>query len=359
MLPISAMDALSAAISRWKRLLFTDFRFGRLLKLGFITLLAELSGGGTSGGNNFSGRNSAFDKLPHLSHAFRAEMFLFFVIGALIFFVIGIVIFYLSCRAKFAEFYIAASGDTRVGPPWRAFGRQTWRLFWTTFVLHLIALFVLASVALPIVLMMKHHGVFAGQISLRQMLAMFLLLLPLFFAWILAVQFAQMIIRDFMLPSWAMQDASVGQSWQIARAVIESDGKAFAGYTLVKVGMHIGIGIASILAFVAAMLVSAIPLVGIGMAIFLPLQHAGTQGKVLMVLLLAALAVLAFAWILLLVCAIIGSAQLIFQCYAVEWFAARYPPLAALMYPPPPAPPGEIPPPPPPEIPPMSAYPAT
>jgi hypothetical protein len=42
------------------------------------------------------------------------------------------------------------------------------------------------------------------------------------------------------------------------------------------------------------------------------------------------------AWILLMVCVFFGAPVLLFQCYAVEWVAGRYPPLGNWMYPPPP-----------------------
>jgi hypothetical protein len=346
MFPMTATDALNAALPRWKRLLFADFSFGRLLKLGFIALLAEFSGGGASWNYSSPRSSPAWQKLAQLPHAIHAGLMVFFVGLGVIFFVIGIIIFYLSCRAKFAEFHIAATGDTRVAPPWRIYAGQTWRLFWTTLVVHILALLVLAAIAVPMFMAMMHHGAFSGSFSLRQLLGVVLLLLPLFFVWILVVQFVQMIIRDIMLPCWALQDATVAQSWQIARAVIENDPKAFAGYTLMKVVMHIVLSIAAVLAFAAAVLVSGIPFGGVGLAIFLPLHHGAIGAKVVMVALLAGLAVLAAFWVALLVCAIFGTAQFVLQCYAVEWFAGRYPPLAAWMYPPPPAPlpPVDIPP---------------
>lgn len=338
MFPMTATDALSAALTRWKRLMFADFRFGRLLKLGFIGLLAEFSGGGASWNSNFSRRSHPWHKILPLGHALNAGFFVLVAVAVMVGFVIGIIIFYLSCRAKFAEFHIAATGDTRVATPWRLYNRQTWRLFWTTFVIHLVALLALVAIAAPVFLAMKHRGEFSGALSLSQILAIALVLLPVIFVWILAVQFVQMVVRDFMLPCWALQDANVAQSWQVARAVMESDGKALVGYTLVKVAMHVGIGIATVLAFAAAVLVSGIPFGGVALAIFLPLQHGALGAKVVMVMLLAVLAALAAIWAFLLICAIFGSAQFIFQCYAVEWFAGRYPPLAALMYPAPPAP---------------------
>lgn len=331
--PRTAVEALNAGFARWKRVLFSRPRVGLLLKLSFVAAFAEFSGGGGFNGN--FGNGGKLDKLHALPPAWRAALFSIFVAVAAVGFVVGLVLFYISCRLKFVEFNIAAAEDTRVSPAWNHFGRQTWRLFWTTLLIDFVALVALAATALPLVIGILHGFGFGHAPSLRQILALLLVVVPIAVAWAFAVQFVLMIVRDLMLPVWAMEDGSVGYSLQVARRIIEQDIGSFAGYTLVKIALHIGAGIASVLAFFASALVSAIPFVLVGLAIYLPL-HNSDAAKLVMVLLFAVEAVLAFAWFFILACICFGAAALIYQCYAVEWVAARYPPLGNLMYPPPP-----------------------
>jgi hypothetical protein len=334
------MDALNAGLSRWKRLLFADFRLGMLLKLSFVALLAEVSGGGGFQGN-YGNSSKGLDKMHGVPHAMHAAIITIIVGIVVLSFILGIVIFYLSCRMKFVEFHMAATGDRRVAPSWSWYRQHTWRLFWVTAGIDFAALLILAVSAIPLVIGFIHRGGFSGQpnLSLREVIALLLVVVPLLVAYGFALQFALMIVRDLMLPVWALENGTVEYSWQVARSIIERDIKAFVGYTFVKVLMHIAVTMASVATFVAAVLVSAIPFTAVGLAIYFPL-HA--TAKVLMILLFVCEGLVGFAWLLVMICAVFGGSAWIFQCYAVEWVAGRYGPLAALMYPPPPPPPAPV-----------------
>ncbi len=348
---IGAMDAFGAGWSRWKRLLFEDFHFGTLLKLCLVSLLAEISGGGGFNGN-FRSPGKAMDKMPGLPPSMHAALITFFLVGAAVALVIGLIVFYLSCRMKFVEFNTAATGDRRVGPAWNWYAAQTWRLFWTTLAIDVIGLLLLVATAAPMVMAFVHRGGFSGHPSLRQILGLLILIVPLLFAYVIALQFALMVVRDLMLPVWALENAPVSYAWQVARTIVEADVVGFLGYTALKIVMHIVVSIAAVLAFIAALLVSAIPFVAIGMAIYLPL-HASSM--LLMILLFVAEGIVGGIWLLALASLIFGGSAWLFQCYSVEWVAGRYLPLRNVMYPPPPAAPVTAAPPEPPPAPENSA----
>jgi hypothetical protein len=329
---MNAIDALSPALRRWRELLWEKFRVSRLLKLGFVALLAEVSSGASFNANFPSGNNR---QLGHLSPMWQASMFAALVVFAIAFFVIGIVVFYLSCRMKFAEFHIAATGDARVGPAWSRYGRQTWQLFWLTLGISIAALLVLAVLMIPVIFLVFRHGGNFSQIAPGRIFGLILLLMPLLLIWFLLVSLTLMVVRDMMLPAWALENATIGQAWRWAKAVIESSPKQFAFYALVKGGMHFAVAIAGAMAFFLAIFASAIPCVVIGLGVWLSLRHAGTAGHVVMIAIAIAGGLVVLIWILLLYVACFGAALLVLQCYANYWVGSRYKPLGDLLEPPP------------------------
>lgn len=328
---MNAIDALSPALRRWRELVWENFRVGRLLKLGFVALLAELSSGASFNANFPSGNHGQLGQLPPM---WRASMITALIAIAIAFFLIGIVIFYLSCRMKFAEFHIAATGDTRVGPPWSRYGRQTWQLFWLTTGISIAALLVLAVLMIPVFFLVFRHGGGFAQIAPGKIFGLILLLVPLLLIWFLAVSLTLMVVRDMMLPAWALENATIGQAWRWTKAVIESSPKQFAFYTLIKAGLHITVAIAGAMAFFLGILVTAIPCVVVGLGVWLSLRHAGTAGHVVMIAFAIAGGLIVLAWILLLYVACFGTALLVLQCYANYWVGSRYKPLGDLLEPP-------------------------
>jgi hypothetical protein len=268
----------------------------------------------------------------------RASMITALVGIAVTFFVIGVVIFYLSCRMKFAEFHIVATGDTRVGPPWSRYGRQTWQLFWLTTGISIAALMALGVLLIPVLFLVFRHGGSFAHVAPGRVLGLILMLVPLFLIWFLLVSLILMVVRDMMLPAWALENATIGQAWRWAKAVIESSPKQFAFYALIKAALHIAVAIAGAMAFFRGILVTAIPCVVIGLGVWLSLRHSGTAGHVVMIAFAIAGGLIVLVWILLLYVACIGAALLVLQCYANYWVGSRYKPLGDLLEPPPVAP---------------------
>jgi len=338
----TALDAVSPAISRWQRLLFRDFRIGLLLKLSFVALLAELSGGGggsgsfhNSGGGHGGGIGGWHPQSTALSPAIVAAI----VIGGILAFIIGIVIFYLSCRMKFVEFHIVATEDTSVGPAWRRYGPQTWKLFWVSIAIGILGFIALAAVAAPIALSLLHQS---GEEWLHPsgntILGLILALLPIALAWLLIMALIMMVVRDFMLPVWALEGASVGQAWQRARQVIERAFGDFAKYAVVKSLLRLAVGIAGGTAWFLSVLVSAIPVVAIGAGVYFALRGEGTGVMLGLIVVAVAAGAVFLVWGALLFIVFLGAPLLGLQCYAVEWLGGRYPLLGNILWTAPPAP---------------------
>lgn len=338
----TALDAVSPAISRWQRLLFRDFRVGLLLKLSFVALLAELSGGGGGSGSrsfgNSAGHGGGLGGWHPQSAAITSAIIAALVIFGILAFVIGLVVFYLSCRMKFVEFHIAVTEDTEVAPAWRRYGPQTWKLFWVTFGIGVFGFIALAAAAAPIVLSLMHQsGEEWSNPSGNTILGMILALLPIVFAWLLIMALLMMIVRDFMLPVWALEGATVGQAWQRARQIIERAPGDFLKYALVKAALRLAVGIAGGMAWFLSVVVSAVPVVAIGAAVYFALRNAGTGAMVGLFFLGVAAGALFLVWGALLFIVFLGAPLLGLQCYAVEWLGGRYPLLGNILWPPPPS----------------------
>jgi hypothetical protein len=338
----TALDAVSPAMSRWHRLLFRDFRIGLLLKLSFVALLAELSGGGGGSGTrsfgNSAGHGGDLGGWHPQSMAMSSAIVAALVVFGILAFVIGIVIFYLSCRMKFVEFHIAATEDTNVGPAWRRYGPQTWKLFWVTLGIGIFGFIGLAAVAAPIVLSLMHQsGEAWSNPSGNTIIGMILALLPIVFAWFLIMALIMMVVRDFMMPVWALEGATVGQAWQRARRIIERAPGDFLKYAIVKAVLRLAVGLAGGLAWFLSVLVSAVPVAGIGLAVYFALRNAGTGVTIGMIILAIAAGAVFLVWGALLFVVFLGAPLLGLQCYAVEWLGGRYPLLGNLLWPPSPA----------------------
>lgn len=338
----TAIDAVSPAISRWQRLLFRDFRVGLLLKLSFVALLAELSGGGgTSGTRSFgnsAGHDGGLGNWHPASAIASSTIIAALVIFGILAFIIGFVIFYLSCRMKFVEFHIAATEDTNVAPAWRRYGPQTWKLFWVSFGIGIFGFIALAAAAAPIVLSLMHQsGEEWSHPSGNTILGMILALLPIVFAWLLIMALVMMVVRDLMLPVWALEGATVGGAWQRARQIIERAPGDFVKYALLKAVLRLAAGFAGGMAWFLSVLISAVPVVAIGAGVYFALRNAGTGVMVGLIILAIAAGAVFLVWGALLFIVFLGAPMLGLQCYAVEWVGGRYPLLGNLLWPPPPA----------------------
>ncbi len=337
----TAMDAVSPAISRWQRLLFRDFRIGLLLKLSFVALLAELSGGGGGSGTrswgNSGGHGGSIGGWHPQSAAISSALVAALVVFGILAFVIGVVMFYLSCRMKFVEFHIAATEDTSVAPAWRRYGPQTWKLFWVSLCISIFGFVAFVAVAAPIVLSLMHQaGETWSNPSGNTILGMVLALAPIFFAWLLLMALVMMVVRDFMLPVWALEGASVGQAWQRARQIIERAPGDFVKYALVKAVLRLAAGIAGGTAWFLSVLISAVPVVAVGAGVYFALRYAGTGVTIGMIILAIAVGAVFLVWGALLFIVFLGAPMLGLQCYAVEWLGGRYPLLGNILWPPPP-----------------------
>jgi hypothetical protein len=351
----SAAEAIGPAWERTRSILLEPFEGRRYLKLTFVAMLAALS---TSG---FSLPNPARiglainqrHPLPPGVAAVLVGLAILFAVGI---FVIGLVLFYIGSRFQFVVFEVVATEGSAIGPMWRKYGRQTWRWIWLK-----VLLFVGAGLVGIVLALMAFMPLFrqiarsrtAGALPPGAVLHHLFgpLLLVMFFVLVVAVIY--LLLWDFALPPMALEDAGMGTAiGRVAELIRNEPGEMFL-YLLVRFLLGIVFGMAAMLVYGIAMLISLLPFGIVGGALYLALRNAGMAGHLLLISAAIVGALLVLVWNVCLYAAAVGYVIYFWQAYALVFYGGRYPLLGNLLEPPPPAPAVAPEPPSPPDLPPL------
>lgn len=342
MLLVSATQALAPAIDRTRDLLFRPFQWGTFLKLCAVAVFTE----GFSGNFNFSrGSHAARSHVDPGAIPFHITPPM---IAALVFIgiaviVLAIVLFYLAVRLRFALFECLIHQDRRLAPGWHKYRFQALRFFLLSLAVGVVFLLIVTAILLPFFIGFLHlfrASQISGHFPLAAALALILPLIPIFLA-IIVVGFAvDLILRDFMLPHMALENASAGQAWSAVRIRIVPEMRSFFLYAVLRLLLPL----AALIALFIALALPGILIfgqLGVSMAAIhaalhdasLALTVIGSFFEVLLGLLIMALA-------LFLAIAFGGPLCLSIRNYALVFYGARYQALGDILYPPPaPAPP--------------------
>jgi hypothetical protein len=337
---LSAAEAISPALSRTKRILFQPFRWSTYLKLCAVGVFTE----GVSGNNNFSGNTPTHDyggsSFPtfHLSAGMIAAIIAFSIAAI----VVGFLIFYVVIRLRFALFHCLVHQTTAISPGWRLYREQAGRFYVFNIIVAIVYLMVAAAAVVPFVLRFirfYHESRVAGHVDFGELFSLALPFLPVILLLIFLAVLVDLMVRDFMMPHIALENAPVVEAWEAAFANIAADKGAFFLYAVLRI-------LLPVVTIVALFIVLMIPMVivfGIpGMMIAgLHAALAGASGPVLYLgtFIEVLIGFVMFALGLLLAVGIGGPLCIAMRNYALLFYGGRYQPLGNLLYPPaPPAP---------------------
>ncbi len=336
---ISAADAISPAIQRTRNFLFRPFRLGTYLKLSLVALLTE----GTTGGR----LNSAFPRGGHTSH--RSSGFASFpafhvtpvevAVGLATFAVvtlIGLFIYYLIMRLRFAYFHCLVHNIREIRPGWHIYREPATRFFWFNVLVYLGFLAALGLALTPFAA--AFLGFFrnlraGGHPSFGAIFALFLPLIPIILLFIVAAIATQILLRDLMLPHFALENATVGDAWHAVWSRIRVEKGGFFVYALLRVLLPIAgaIGIVIVLAIPAVIFILAIVAGEVGL-------HAAFGHAALGIVFQVAAGCVAFVVAMLVFIGAFGPLYTGVRLYALIFYGNRYQPLGDRLYPPPPPP---------------------
>ena len=344
MIVFSAAQALSPAIERTRRLLFSPFRWTTFLKLCVVAVLTE----GFGGNFNFShsshssshpaGSSGPLGTTPHgAPFALSPEWIALIAAIVLASLVIGFFLFYLITRLRFSLFHCLAYQVRELRPGWTLYREQANRFFWFNLAVGLLFMLLVVLCVAPFVLgfVRIYKATQAGaHFDVPLFLSLFFPLLALLIVIALVAVSIDVVMRDFMLPHFALEDASARTAWTEVRTRIAAEKGSFVLYAVLRILLPI----AALLALVMVLAIPMLILFGIFAAAFagfhVLFDQAGTLGIVLEVV----LGVTAVAVGLFLAICFGGPLSLWVRNFALVFYGGRYSLLGDVLFPPPPPP---------------------
>lgn len=330
---LSAAEAISPALNRTASLLFRPFRWGSYLKLCAVAVLTEgMTGnfqghGGTAGGHPMPGA------IPHVITSLPAGWIPMLIGFGLLALSVGVLLCYLIVRLRFALFECLVRQTHEIGPGWRRYRDQAWRFFLFSIVVGfgflVIAVAALAPFASHVIQLIRQSQV-EGRVDFGVMLGLILQLFPVILCLGLAGFLLDVVMRDFMLPHFALEDASAGDAWGAVWGRIGEEKGAFAFYVVLRV-------LLPIVAMIGMFILLAIPLFivfGI-LGGFIALMHASAAGGTPIGVFFEVVAgLIAFVLGALLAICFGGPVSISIRNYALVFYGARYATLGSAIYPP-------------------------
>lgn len=356
--PISAVDAIGPAIQRTRKFLFQPFRFSTYLKLCLVAVFTEGFGANFSfnvpysgshhsshtHGLNSSHLNSSFLNSSFLNSSFLAPpsrltpgLIAAIAAGALAVFVIGILFFYLITRLRFAYFHCLVHNNRQIRPGWTLYRSQAHRFFWLNILVGIGFLLLSAIIAMPFIAGFWRIAKLTppgSQPPVGMIVSLFLILLPIVFLLALAAITADLVLRDFILPHFALENATAGQAWAETWARVKTEKLTFFVYWVLRLILPVAVmmGIFLVLIVPGLIFLAVFGLLGVG--IHMALATATGATVVVRIALEVLLALIAFAIALLVGICVGGPVSTAIRQYALLFYGARYPQLGALLFPP-------------------------
>lgn len=340
MYAISAADAISPALQRTRNFLFRPFRLGTFLKLCLVALITE------GFGSNF---NSSWNRHHETSHPgavpshpvhFTPEMIAAIVAMSVLAILLGLLICYLITRLRFAFFHCLIHDTRELRPGWRLYRSQALRFYWMNVVVGICFVLLAALAVLPFVAgfwRMYQNSRAGGHIDMGLALSLILPLIPVVLLLVLAAVFIDLVLRDWMLPHYALENATAGQAWAAVWARVSNEKVPFFLYAVLRILLPIG----AALALVFAMLIPTLLFVAVtaGLEVGIHSVFAGATGAAVLVRILLQLivGVIALGVGLFACIALGGPLSTAVREYALLFYGGRYQPLGDILFPPPPA----------------------
>jgi hypothetical protein len=340
---ISAADAVSPAIQRTREFLFRPFAWGTYLKLGLVAIVTEGLGGNLRSSSHSNHPSGQVPHVPMMHSPFDiAPVWIAAIVAAaLLALIIAMFLLYLVTRLRFAFFHCLIRNTKEIGPGWWLYRQQASRFFWMNVGVGFCYLLVVVLVSLPFargfwrLIRESQQG---GQFDFPLLLSLVLPLIPIIILLVLAGIAIDVILRDWMLPHYALEDAGAGEAWSGVWARIAAEKKQFVAYALLRLVLPTiaMIGVFIVLIIPGLILAGSLAMVEFGL--HSAFADATGGAAVTGLLLEAFFGMLAFIFGLLASICIGGPVATWIREYALMFYGSRYQPLGDALYPPAPHP---------------------
>lgn len=327
MVRLSAPDAISPALQRMRTFLFRPFRLGTFLKLCLVALVTE--GFSWNFHSTWSGPHHQTSTgvwtpgtpMPGITPAWIAALAAL-AIGSV---VVGLVLFYLATRLRFAYFHCLVHNIREIRPGWRLYRSQATRFFWMNLAVGICFVMVVALLALFFaggIWKLVHAS--GGNPPVGPLLAMILPLIVMILLIVIVAIGVDLILRDFMLPHYALDNATFGQAWAAAWSSFRAEPGGYIGYALLRIFLPLVAWAGVFLILILPTLITGLAVALIEIGIHAASAHATgalpAEGIVLQVAIGAvALALTVLVWI-----GVGGPLNTAVREYALIFYGGRY-----------------------------------
>jgi hypothetical protein len=342
---ITAVDSVSLAIQRTREFLFRQFTWGTYLKLGLVAIVTEGLGsnvnsgshrgmhGGSGGGIHPPTGLSPFHMTPHWPSPEVVAVIAAAVMAAFLF---AFLVAYLVTRLRFAYFHCLIHNSKLIRPGWALYSQQAMRFFLLNVVVGFCFLGVLILIAIPFVngfVQLFQQISQGGKPDFGLLLSLILPLIPILLLLALLGIATNMILRDWILPHMALEDATAGEAWSSVWARITAEKREFFVYALLRVALPIvaAVGLTIVLMIPGLVLAGALAAVEFG--IHSMFSDATGASALVGILLQAFFGVLAFGFALLAAICLGGPLSTGLREYALIFYGGRYQVLGDILYP--------------------------
>lgn len=334
---LSAADAISPAIERTKRYLFRPFQWGPYLKICLVALLTEgfsasFSSSTPNGGSSHANAVSA-------PFAFTPAIVAAIIAGIVAAIVVAFLVFYLVTRLRFALFHCLIHRTKEIKPGWRLYREQANRFFKLSLIIGLIFIGCVAVIALPFVfkLMALFRAVDpAHHVNVFELISLIFPLILVALVLVLLAFATDIVLRDFMLPHFALENASPQAAWQSVRSHLVAERGSFLFFALLRL-------LLPVVAFVALLIALAIPgliVFGILGMIFAAFHGMATSGTgvfpFLGIFFEVCIGLIGVGFALFAAICLGGPLSIGLRNYAILFYGSRYQTLGDILSPPPP-----------------------
>jgi len=343
MRPISAVDAVSAAIQRTKEFLFKPFRWGTFLKLGLVAIITEGLGSNLRSSSHHH-PSTGHGPMVHSPFNVPTEWIVAIVVAVLVTIVLSIGIFYLVTRLRFAFFHCLIHNTKEIRPGWWLYGAQAMRFFWLNMVVGFCFLLLLVLIALPFAagfMRLFHETQQGGPFPIGLLLSLVLPLIPIFILLALAGVVTDLILRDWMLPHFALEDATAGEAWASVWARLMAEKKEFFVYALLRVVLPTIAMVGVFMLLIIPGLAVAGSLAAIEYGVHSAFADATGSAAAAGIAIQVFFGLVAFFFAVLASICLGGPLSTGTREYALIFYGGRYQVLGDILYPPTPLPPTE------------------
>jgi hypothetical protein len=334
---ISAADSVSPAIERTRNFLFRPFNWGTYLKLGLVAIVTEGIGSNLHSSSHGGGQSSGHGPMIHSLSEINPGMVAAAVAALLLAFILSAWLFYLVTRLRFAFFHCLVHNTREIRPGWWLLREPAIRFFWMNLAVGVCYLLFVAAISIPFIsgiLRLVRETPPGGSPNIPLMLSLVLPLIPIVIVLVVVAILLDVVLRDWMLPHYALEDASAGEAFAAVWSRVIAEKRQFFVYALLRLILP---GIAMIAVFVVLLipgLILAGTVAAVEYGVHSGFADASGAAAVVGVLLEVFFGVVAFAFALLFGICVGGPVSTAVREYALIFYGGRYPALGNILYPP-------------------------